>query len=176
MDSAKLNDWMQVVGFFALVASLIFVGLQIRQDQEIAIVEAVSHRFENAEALTNLVHENSAIWIKGLDGEELSTKDFTIFSAMTKVVEENYRQRYMRFQRIRPLPPEVAAREYAYALYHRPTLRRLFEARSEFTDSRGNAFGVDQGGPPFNSIVGTMLEDLDSRGVPTTVDNLYVVW
>ena len=37
MDSAKLNDWMQVVGIFALVASLIFVGLQMKQAQEIAL-------------------------------------------------------------------------------------------------------------------------------------------
>lgn len=37
MDSAELNDWMQVIGIFAVVASLIFVGLQMRQDQEIAM-------------------------------------------------------------------------------------------------------------------------------------------
>jgi hypothetical protein len=37
MDSAKLNDWMQVFGIFALVGSLIFVGLQMKQDQDIAI-------------------------------------------------------------------------------------------------------------------------------------------
>jgi hypothetical protein len=38
MNSAKLNDWMQVIGIFALVASLIFVGLQMQQDRVIAKV------------------------------------------------------------------------------------------------------------------------------------------
>jgi len=38
MDSAKINDWMQVVGIFALVASLVFVGMQMQQDREIARV------------------------------------------------------------------------------------------------------------------------------------------
>jgi len=38
MDSAKISDWMQVVGIFALVASLVFVGLQMQQDREIARV------------------------------------------------------------------------------------------------------------------------------------------
>ncbi len=37
MDSAKLNDWMQVVGIFAVVASLVFVGLQMKQDRQIAL-------------------------------------------------------------------------------------------------------------------------------------------
>jgi hypothetical protein len=38
MNSAKISDWMQVVGIFALVASLVFVGMQMQQDREIARV------------------------------------------------------------------------------------------------------------------------------------------
>lgn len=32
MESAKLNDWVQGIGIFALVASLIFVGIEVRQN------------------------------------------------------------------------------------------------------------------------------------------------
>lgn len=44
MDSGKLNDWAQVVGIFALVASLIFVGMQMKQAHEIALSEAYQER------------------------------------------------------------------------------------------------------------------------------------
>ena len=44
MDSAKLNDWMQVIGIFALVASLVFVGLQMRQAQDIALSDTYQTR------------------------------------------------------------------------------------------------------------------------------------
>ena len=44
MDSTKLHDWMQVVGIFAVVLSLIFVGLQMRQSQEIAIADRYQAR------------------------------------------------------------------------------------------------------------------------------------
>ena len=37
MDSGKLQDWMQIVGLFSLVGSLIFVGLQLKQSHEIAL-------------------------------------------------------------------------------------------------------------------------------------------
>ena len=37
MDSAKLQDWLQVIGVFGVMASLIFVGLQMRQAHEIAL-------------------------------------------------------------------------------------------------------------------------------------------
>ena len=39
MDSKKLNDWLQVVGVFGVILSLIFVGLEIQQSREIAIAD-----------------------------------------------------------------------------------------------------------------------------------------
>lgn len=45
MDSAKLNDWMQVVGIFAVVLSLIFVGMQMKQSQNIAIAAQYQERY-----------------------------------------------------------------------------------------------------------------------------------
>ncbi len=44
MDSAKLNDRMQIVGMAAIVASLIFVGLQMKQSQEIAVAAQYHQR------------------------------------------------------------------------------------------------------------------------------------
>ena len=44
LDTAKLNDWMQIVGIFALVASLIFVGMQIRQEHQISMAQAYQSR------------------------------------------------------------------------------------------------------------------------------------
>ena len=48
MNSAKLNDWIQIVGIFALVASLIFVGLQIKQAEEIAESNAYQARAQTS--------------------------------------------------------------------------------------------------------------------------------
>ena len=44
MDSRKLHDWMEVVGIFAIVASLIFVGLEMRQSHEISLSQAYQSR------------------------------------------------------------------------------------------------------------------------------------
>ena len=48
MNSQRLNDWLQVVGLFGVIGSLIFVGLQLRQTQAIAL----SERYENRSAAT----------------------------------------------------------------------------------------------------------------------------
>ena len=44
MDIAKLNDWLQAVGLFGVIASLIFVGLQMKQTQEIALASTYNAR------------------------------------------------------------------------------------------------------------------------------------
>jgi len=40
MDSEKLNSWLQIVGMAGVIGSLIFVGLQLKQSQEIARSQA----------------------------------------------------------------------------------------------------------------------------------------
>ena len=44
MDIAKLNEWLQAVGLFGVIASLIFVGLQMKQTQDIALANTYNAR------------------------------------------------------------------------------------------------------------------------------------
>jgi len=53
VNSAKLNDWMQVIGIFAVVVSLIFVGLQMKQDRQIALAGQYQDRAALAIELWN---------------------------------------------------------------------------------------------------------------------------
>ena len=47
MVPKELNDWLQVVGMVAVIASLIFVGFEIRQDQNLARAELASQSFQS---------------------------------------------------------------------------------------------------------------------------------
>jgi len=44
MISRKIEDWLQTIGLFGVVGSLIFVGLQLKQDREIALSEIWQQR------------------------------------------------------------------------------------------------------------------------------------
>ena len=44
MDIGRLRDWVEVVGIFALVASLVFVGLELKQSREIAVAQTHTAR------------------------------------------------------------------------------------------------------------------------------------
>jgi len=47
MNAEKLNDWLQVVGMFGVIASLVFVGLEMRQTREIAISQIYQARADS---------------------------------------------------------------------------------------------------------------------------------
>ena len=41
---SKINDWLQVIGFLGVIASLIFVGIQLKQTQDIALASTYNAR------------------------------------------------------------------------------------------------------------------------------------
>ena len=47
MTAQKIRDWLEVIGIFSVVVSLVFVGLQMRQTQEIALASQYQERANN---------------------------------------------------------------------------------------------------------------------------------
>ena len=43
-NTAKINDWLQVIAMFGVIASLVFVGLQMKQAQDIAYASTYQAR------------------------------------------------------------------------------------------------------------------------------------
>lgn len=71
MDSAKLNDWLQVIGLFGVIASLIFVGMQMKQDHEIALSNAYQARADSATQLWSDMAANPALVEATIKSEDL---------------------------------------------------------------------------------------------------------
>jgi hypothetical protein len=58
MDSAKIRDWLEIVGIFGVIASLIFVGMEMRQSQQIAIATINSQRADTTVQLATAAASN----------------------------------------------------------------------------------------------------------------------
>ena len=102
MHSAKLNDWLQVIGLFALVASLIFVGLQMKQTDAIALSEIYQERAV-ASREHSLINASNPYFLSGsaklyvgkqseLTAQEAIALEFDFGSYL--VVMDNYFQQY----------------------------------------------------------------------------------
>ncbi len=128
MKTAIWNNLAEFVGIAAIVGSLIFVGLQMQQEQKIAIADTYGSINESTAHIAELIGDSTKIWQKGLDGEELNSEDRIRFLALVKAVQMHFSHMHIRWTMIGPVPPDVAARRYAYALYTYPGFR---QARSD---------------------------------------------
>ena len=139
MDSAKLNDWMQVVGIFALVASLVFVGLQMKQTQDIASFEALAGNAERAMAFRQLLGDNANAWAKGCKGEELTDEERTQFGSVYEAFGTNHYNGWASAIRddLSTLEADVYIRRAALNYYRFPALAEHAKRRRTWLGPEG---------------------------------------
>ena len=164
MDSAKLNDWMQVVGIFAVVVSLLFVGLQMRQSQSIAMSEGALANAANSIDKNAAIRENSDIWLRGNAGEELDEDDEIVFQS---VVRAALVADFMEITRLRRVGADDIAdtltADFSSFLFEHPGARKTWtEDRQTATKYRsllvpGHYITDDE----FSETVKSHLEQLD---------------
>lgn len=139
MDSTKLNDWMQVVGIFAVVASLIFLGLQMRQTQDIALTESGWNRMLAEIETRRNFKEFPDIWAKGNAGEELNPSEAAIYRALIRDLNALEFFKYYNATILdHPGAADAARWDMAGFLYENPGARREWELlRDEIRRYRG---------------------------------------
>ena len=175
MKSANWKDIAELIGIAAIVASLVFVGMQMRQDQEIAIVESRGDVTATMAELADSLKGSGHIWKKGLDGDSLTDAEQIEFLAMVQVIDSQMFTQWIRWSRLGPVPPDVAAQRYAYAIYSHPGLRLARERNREYSRKRGAAFG-GSGESSFLQLVDQYLIQLDSDKPPIGDQKNYVFW
>lgn len=82
MNSEKLHDWLQLVGMATIVASLMFVGLQLRQSKDAAQSDLSQSSVARGVEISTLIAEYSDVWLKACAGEELSPPEQLIANSI----------------------------------------------------------------------------------------------
>ena len=95
----SLNEVAELVGIGAIVASLIFVGLQLKQASDIAKNEVTLGIYATSVDINNEMSEYADIWIRGSRGDELNETDAFVFgNLMQNLNNEAFFARSMRAQ------------------------------------------------------------------------------
>ena len=80
MPKASWKDIAELIGIAAIVASLIFVGLQMRQAQQIAIAETYQQETASTYARAELAAMNAPLVEKANRGEGLTEAEYFVLS------------------------------------------------------------------------------------------------
>ncbi len=165
MDFKKFNEIAELVGIVAIVASLIFVGLELRQSHNIAKAEVMANYVANSTEKNNAIILRPDVWLKGNAGEELSEAEQVVFEY--QVLNENDRA-WFAIEQYKLIGyedwVELDAMEFAIFLYQNPGARKVWIARE---NRREPYFAVlmnnDGDTSEFGDNVSSYLNILDSR-------------
>ena len=78
MNREYWKNWLEGIGIVAIVASLIFVGLQLRQADDIAFAELSEATAMRGIEMSALIADHADVWRKACLGEELSSAEHII--------------------------------------------------------------------------------------------------
>ena len=99
MEFKKFNEVAELVGIAAVVASLVFVGLQMKQASDIAQNEVTLGVYATSVDIINEMNEYADIWVRGSRGDELDeTEAFVFAGLMQNLNNEAFFARSMRAQ------------------------------------------------------------------------------
>ena len=97
----SFDVWIQLVGMLSLVASLIFVGMELRQNQQVAKVtayQALAEQIASYNALLLTHPEINLIRNAALNNESLSEKDEAQYSAFYRMLQRQSELAYLQFE------------------------------------------------------------------------------
>ena len=111
--------------------------------------------------VSRLIGENSEVWFRGLNGEELTQPEEATFEAVANAVFRLFANDYYRVTIVQGISGRNIANSYAFFVYQYPGLRRKFHERGNAQQLRNCAYGLAEELPFFGRIVNELLQQLD---------------
>lgn len=168
MIRAQWKEVLEFVGFLGLIASLIFVGLQIRQDNRIAQAQDAADFDDTMIEYARVINANREVWIQGLHGAELSPQDQVTFESVAFAVWQKFSGLYQRQILLEQQNGLSAARQLAAELFVFPGLRRYVLSRCQHRESIGQEIS-------FCEDLRVQLKGYDEGTLPPPEGRLYVL-
>ena len=130
-----IKNWKSIAEFLAItavVASLVFVGLQLQQAQDIAIAEMNASGVANTLEENNAVIENVDVWMRGNADENLTSAEAEIYLRLLTNMNNRFYFIVQQQERLGVGDDAVLdVAEFAGFLYENPGARRVWRARED---------------------------------------------
>jgi hypothetical protein len=165
MKSVSWKTVAELTGITAIVASLVFVGFQIRQEQSIAVAQLRAQHMDSQIEWSRLIAENNEIWVRGLSGEDLEDGEKAVFRTLAN---SYFTIQSVTYTRLRDgwinIDPTGVAYETAHNLASYPGLNAAFEELWNFRNQ------YSQSTTTYVQQVRTRLQEIERGDIPH-IDN-----
>jgi hypothetical protein len=123
LKSTNWKDIAELIGITAIVASLVFVGMQMKQSQQLAFAESVQLMRANGIEQGSLQAQHIGVWIRGNLGEELDDEDVEIYKILYTQVQNQWFFNWLALDSIGTGYEGVGPRSFAKFLHENPGAR-----------------------------------------------------
>ena len=157
----KPNNWKgtaELIGIAAIVVSLVFVGTQIRQDQDIALAQIFADYDDTQIEWARLIGENKDVWVRGQKNEDLSEADEATFFVIAAAFFDKESARYYRAILITGVSPSGIIKKNADIIYSYPGLSATWKDWATFHRSHQHSEWFDE----YLDSVDASIEDIRS--------------
>ena len=136
MKRKKFKDWLEIIGIGAVVASLIFVGYEIRQSQDIAVSVQLDSTLQALTEVEALIIDNAEVWYKGCSGEQLTTEEQLIFTRIFHLYSVYYFFTWLNIEvtGISPARKQLSIDNMAINIYRSVGLQKEWDALERWRD------------------------------------------
>lgn len=128
--SMNWKEVAEILGIGAIVASLVFVGLQLRQSEQIARAEIQATFGMMSIEIAALMTDYSDVWVRGNAQEELNDADTAVFENLVTALNDSI---YSNFWQMWQIDGEQRAIDYLQDfsgfLYRHPGVRQVWSQR-----------------------------------------------
>ena len=131
-NNLSWRNVVEFVGLVALVVSLVFVGLQMRQTNDLAYMELDTTMVGIMAETADLVAENADVWVKGNAGETLSAAESAIYGELISAVNTRHVVAESQASQLgRRDIANLIRRDWAAFLHQNPGARQVWLARED---------------------------------------------
>ena len=151
----------ELIGIAAIVASLVFVGLELRQSQTIALVQSARDSLAvNVEHLDS-INANIDVWSKGNAGEDLSESDTLVYQNLFRAHAGRAWSNWYSSRELGQFA-DIAVADFAGFLYENPGALREWRRFREQTDRRRRTIVPDYEEPFALAVQSALTEFADA--------------
>ena len=155
----------ELIGMAAIVASLIFVGLQLRQNEQIAVSDGFANWSDRAGMISQLITDHAAVWTKACAGDDLTAEERTIASEIFARIRTQGFLTWMNFRGgIAQTNNDTPAERLAQSAWRYPGFRAMLEESvSKDTETRIVEGSLDSATRAFRNRVISLLAEFDTE-------------
>lgn len=125
------KDAAELLGIVAIVASLIFVGFQLRQDQQIALAGYGQTTSAIRAELDIALAEHAAVLVRSNSGIELSDAEHAVLASVISALWRATQIDYLERSRLGAGDPQFMTDIFAVFLFRNPGARKVWMEESE---------------------------------------------